>query len=831
MKVRRKIVRFLSSLFVVSAVTLYMEPSRGAISMVVCTPASPTILSTGLGYYLAGGVTGSPSYNYTVRVVDPAAASWADITLVRLTIPNSTNIVLRIVDFTPGAVNYDIGGAPGPGTMFLDSGNVNVTASVAGNFNDFTVTFFVTYRWDTPESVWAAARPITAEANSVTSPGIVSAVANTSYGVCSSIRMFNQAQDGEAADGWISPFYTGFNVTSILVYNVPGAGVADNIETRDNGEISGTLLLLDGASTTLTDNTPAALSYAVSNPPVPIPLKATAYDWTIEATMSTPGGPKTTVNALQIRSDEVEVQDISFIGGGGRTTNAVPPKRFYRSVPVPGAQFRVQARMRASLLPMVGNTTVTIETTGGIASGSVVIPNGTNTWDAALTYPLAAAAPVGSTTLILYRASGVSGGATGTQTGSGNILQYAALNYSGIFWDNVDPPGLAGSGNFTNPPPNTLTSQTATSFTLTWKVLDNTCTTAVCPEGDFDTYKLYYKQTAAPTWTVIDKGTNALLANILTSAFDVTGLQPLTNYDYRFSAVDIFGNEVATPPPLGPDDQPFGTISTSATGIEMNISDGITNYQLDSKSGATDLDPVVNYPLRKVNVRVAMKIFTTKNNPENVSLLVADNASDLVAQYGLFPGPGGQATQDNITDASMASARYTYNCLKTGANKWEGYIPDSCPAMVAGNSLRFIVAITLGGATTYEDHEQEPAPPGDHWSKEWRFYVSKNLNLVPWPTKVLNNVLTRNSPICYPAYYLTHDALVTIKVFDIQGRPIATLQDRAFRKAGENIKEGGWYGVNKNGRKVGPGLYYIHIKAEAGSRVLIDKYSKVVVAW
>ncbi len=85
-------------------------------------------------------------------------------------------------------------------------------------------------------------------------------------------------------------------------------------------------------------------------------------------------------------------------------------------------------------------------------------------------------------------------------------------------------------------------------------------------------------------------------------------------------------------------------------------------------------------------------------------------------------------------------------------------------------------------------------------------------------------------PCCYPAFFLAVDSLVTIRVYDVKGRIIATLCENLYRPGGQNIKDLGWCGRNKNNNRAGPGLYYIHIKAVTfGNRTVLDKKMKVVV--
>jgi flagellar hook assembly protein FlgD len=69
--------------------------------------------------------------------------------------------------------------------------------------------------------------------------------------------------------------------------------------------------------------------------------------------------------------------------------------------------------------------------------------------------------------------------------------------------------------------------------------------------------------------------------------------------------------------------------------------------------------------------------------------------------------------------------------------------------------------------------------------------------------------------LCYPAYFLTDGALVNITVYDIKGRAVVKLLDKAFSKGGQNIKKDGWNGDNKAGNKLGLG-YILFIYAPKG---------------
>ena len=172
---------------------LSVDVSRGAITLVSLNPAGPTNLSTGLGYYISG-----KTYNFSVRVIDPAITAWAQITDVRVTIPNSTNIIVALNPGGTGNRTADITTSNGP---------VDVTASIPGidTYNDFTVTFAVTIRWDTAESNWQAARNIVASA---TTTGSMTDTSVVSYGICASTSVIGFSQSAEAADGMINPYYS-----------------------------------------------------------------------------------------------------------------------------------------------------------------------------------------------------------------------------------------------------------------------------------------------------------------------------------------------------------------------------------------------------------------------------------------------------------------------------------------------------------------------------------------------------------------------------------------------------------------------------------------------
>ena len=72
---------------------------------------------------------------------------------------------------------------------------------------------------------------------------------------------------------------------------------------------------------------------------------------------------------------------------------------------------------------------------------------------------------------------------------------------------------------------------------------------------------------------------------------------------------------------------------------------------------------------------------------------------------------------------------------------------------------------------------------------------------------------------------------MTIKVYDIKGRPVTTVLDSAFRRGGINIKERGWDGSNKSNKKIGVGLYYMNFRAKsaANGREILNDTKKIVM--
>jgi hypothetical protein len=803
------------------AVFLLIYPSaRSSITSITLTPPPPTIMSTGLGYYLAG-----KTYTFTVNVIDPAAIGWGDHTMVRLVIPNSTALDVQINPTIPGVQ-----------AVVVNTGTATVTASIggAGTVNNFTVTFLVTVNWNTEESVWAPGRNITASATSaLPAANTLSTTQNVSYGVCSSIKINNFAMSGVAADGYVNPWHSSFTITGAVLYNIPGSTNNDKVNNRTNNEIT-LCELYEGASDLSAllppaNSIPDDISFtnnAVDDIDFTVPaeffnsngLALGSRTWVLYATMANGGSPvfETVSLPSSITNNSVEVTDIEIINGGGNSLAGSPNRVYYRATTLPGAQVRVTAQMQTGG-GVIGNTTVRVS--DGTNNYDVVIANGTTIGIANMvTYPTVLPAPL--TSALPYQAILISGGICDNEQ---NI--YARIRQPGnilpgsntvVNWDNTDPPGTGspfnGAAGFSS-------TQTAAAVNLTWTVLTN-----AFPDQDFDTYRIYYKQNLSATWLMIDRNTlpfvtYGTLGTIGTSSFNITGLAPLTDYDFRLSAEDVFGNEVLLL------DQPSFTVATLPSSITITLSDGITTYDDASFNG--DPNPTT-HPVRVSAIKIELTIVTGGNTPTAVKLFVADNNSDLAAQYG--------STDSNDDLTSLATGildteKHEISCAKSGPNKWTAFIPQTDSLITSGRIVRFIVQTTYGAGSTYADHDSE-TPDGDYSNREWRFLVITPTTFTPWPVRILNNVITSSNPTAYPSYYLTADANVTIKIYDIKGRSVVTLLDNAYRKGGQNIKDQGWSAINKAGRNVGPGLYFIHIKATSTSSgaVILNKIKKIMVA-
>ncbi len=542
------------------------------------------------------------------------------------------------------------------------------------------------------------------------------------------------------------------------------------------------------------------------------------YTWDVRATLAPDGTLKTSSNnPLTLNCNRIQIVSLTVENGGG-----INAPDIVRSINVSGTQIRVQANLQNGGGAMVGNTTFRIVDDQTPANVYLLQINGGQNQGTVLVDPLPTVG-VNSNILVNYTVEAVYGGAyDGDYTANLGQYQPGRIVNSGPFqcrWENAHWPGY-GSTPFT-PQLGTLPpTSTASGFTLLWTPLTNA--NAAPWDADFRTYRVYYKRQVDTAWMILDSSNVPALGLIGTGTLNVGGmtnpLEPLTAYDYRISAIDVFGNEVLLA------NQIVGNLTTAAITIEAKIDDGITSFDNVSFSGSP-ANPA-NHVVRDTAIKVTVYLVTTGAMPERVSIVIAGNDSDLPAQYGLPTG-----SVDDITTLMEGASKWSVPCMKVAPNTYEALISSEHPVMAMGANARFIVETVIGGVTAYYDHTPDAAPPGNWWNDEWRFRVSQPVNFFPWPTRVLNNVLTSTMPCCFPAYYLTIDSLVTIKVYDVKGRVIMVLAENLYRPGGQNIKDNGWCGTNKDNRRVGPGLYYIHIKATTfGNKVTLDKILKVVVA-
>ena len=817
-------------LLIVSLLLIPVNKSRGTINSVTLTPANPTLLSNGLTYYLAG-----KTYTFTVQVTDPDIAAWADVTDVSLTISNAPNIIAALNPSTTGD-------RAGTGDITAETGLIIDNAIVTGNPNNFTVAFTIRILWTEGHTAWAAGRSVIASAtttvpgnNTLTDPKLLS------YGVCTQIRILNFSQDGDAADGMVNPWHTAFNVTGTIVYDVPGATTADSIHSAllDPGEILGTNLYRSAVDTTFNGG-------AIDNPSFAVTAEwfnslgwgtaAGNHNWTIRADMDTGGTLEASVNSLTINCDRIEVTLIEFINGGGvGPTGPVVRTSYYRNVNVSGTQIRVTAQMMDAGTPMVGNTYIVFQDSSPSANQfTVQIPNNLNQGVVNITYPAVPAdVPDNATTALTYTAIRVYGGSydgdIAAAEGQDDPADIQQPGHPNFYWDSNDPPGPNGT-IFTGW---LGQSQTPFSITLNWVPL-----TPAGPDldDDFYTYRIYhraYNPLSPSPWLIVDRNSAgySALGNILTSSVSISGLSPITNYEYYVTAVDVFGQEVdydvaaggnqayENAPNLNANGEYDGLITTLAVLLQTEITDGIDSY--DEQSFNTD-PSAASRPVRKSAIRVVFTVLGGTDIDQVNIIAAPDPGVNLILTGQINP-----ALTEGID-------YFRYSCNSQPPSKWIGYIPETSPLIELGRNVKFIVEMTKGGATpSYADHDSETEPPpGDPNNAEWNFSVIKQLQFKPWPVRILNNVITDKNPVAYPAYYLTDDAYVTIRVFNIKGRQVATLLDNSFRRGGQNIKERGWRGVNKAQRKLGVGLYYIHIRAKRTSdgRIILNKFKKVVVA-
>lgn len=795
------------------------------ITSVTLTPATPTTLSNGKSYYVAG-----VPYTFRVQAVDPEATVDTDW--------NQIILVFRENGIVRASCTININN--GSDAVVLQNGVLVDTIDRTHTVNWSNLDYYITlrFRWDATNYNAAVNNDVTVTVSEdLPAPSNGFNTVTFNYGVCASIAVRNFAQDGVAADGRINPWHSAFNVTGSIVYYVAGESITDLVETIDPGEISDATLLLDGSTSFGNNYSGGAVTYNITAGSV---SGLGDHFWSISVAMSTAGGPEIAVNTLNFNVNRVEITNIQIINGGGIDAP------YYRSVNIPGTQIRITARLEHNSpslggdRSMRGNTIITVRNLTNGVNFTVQIMSGQTIGIADVTTPIAADVGDGTTQLTDYQVFAIDAGAyENGQNGPDRIL---TPNDGGtitntpvdvqIYWDDQDPPGNNGAPGIGKTPFTTwgTITSTATSFTI------NFTPVSALPDppydADFYSYRLYYKRAVDPGWTMVDRNVAgyAALGNPATSSISITGLIPLTEYHYFVTAVDVFGNEVEYLLPntdalydISTEDDDgtyiYGKISTTPTSIEVSITDGITKY-VNNDFESSGVINAANRPLRKTAIRVELFIVTAGDQPDAVNLIVAQD-----------DGTGAGSPAGNIVP--LGTVPYErIQCQKTGPNRWMGYIPSENQFMTVGSYVRFIIESMRNGVPSYSDRVEEASPPGDPNAYEYTFAVVNPPQFTPWPTRILNNVIDDKNPTCYPAYYLTDDAYVEITVYDIKGRPVAKLLENAFRKGGQNIKEGGWSGTNKANRKLGVGLYYIHIRAKRVSdgKVILNSFQKVVIA-
>jgi hypothetical protein len=801
-------------IFLIIALLLPAASLQAAISSVTLTPAPPTTLSNGNSYYLAG-----VTYNFRVQAVDPAATGKAYWNQITLTFPGGETCTISIdTDLVVGV----------PTGIIVDSIADNTPPSPYTSI-DYTIT--IRFLWTATE--YAVALNTVQATVTCDLPDTRTTSSTFRHGLCSNIRVVNFAQSGVAADGYVNPWYSTFNVTGAIVYDVTGATIADRVEARDAGEITNTTLYRDLATTGLSDNTMAGdCTYII--PAGTGVLGLGNHTWDIRVQMNTGGVTKTSSNTLTLNCDQIRIDSITFLNGGGITS----PPTYYRSVNVPGTQVQITASLQSGAvgaLAMIGDATITVRNTTNTQDFPLQIISGSLSGTANVPNP--SVLPVsGSTETRTYQVFSISGSAfDNEQNIAGRISQPANPV---ILWDRNDPPGLnnapgAGQTPFTDEL-SFAVSPSASYVDLNWQAV--TALGDPPYDGDFYTYRIYYRATKIPAnpWLIIDRSTANYgptqiydLSDPARTSARIIGLTPLTQYDYFMTAVDVFGQEVEHPIPSGnlsdalydgaPSVAGYGQFTTNPTSIEASVTDSITDcpYSRFADVGLSASDR----RFIKSSLRVTIYIVSPGDQPDSVNIILSrdDGSGNGIPAQVLYPLPG-TPTWERIS------------CSKSAPNTWQGYIPSNNQFLVEGQFCRFIIESVRGGTPTYSDIDS--TVDGDPNDFEYTFMIQTHTTFTPWPTRVLNNVLTDKNPVCYPSYYLSADAYVTIKAYDVKGRPVATLIDNGFRKGGQNIKEDGWAGDNKARRKLGVGLYYLRFEAKRASdgKVILNQTEKVVVA-
>ncbi len=785
-----------------------------------------SITVDGSEYYTAGN-----SYTSTITVTNNEAA-WGSITQVRLNFGPK----IIIINNPNGVNNF--------GLAYVPTAGETVFYTIAGTHDNFVIT--LTYALasvaggDVATDIPGAARTITADVTATRYAILkTSSVINRNFGIATdgtkSVGL--TITSGATAYGTAPRqyFYSGntYIFTAVGTSNghswacisnvsltIPRTAGANLLFSFAPNGISGTVindLNGSGESVTLTylgnfNSYTITFTYSPNNNTIPVESFGTK-SITASVTSAIVGGLEVASQA----HDYGLCRRFNFamvISGGGGVNAPV----YIRNIYTPGTSFTLQIQQDAAgvpidfrqanqisinynygglLRPSVFTLPIVLLPPFGIISSNVVeIQN-----------PSSTEVLAGNTSLPFnaYNIGTISSGAWNSNLAVAFAAQLAVVYASpAIRWDNADPPGV-------NTTPITvlgIVTPGVDTINFLWTSLIGTGN-----DADFDSYRIYYRISGAPVWSMIDRNTpvvGAPLGFITASAFTITNLQALTQYDYYLTAIDVFGNESI----LGA----FASSTTLPSSSTETISDGITTYE-DSSFTMIPSDR----PLRDSSIKIEINVVGA-SQPDSLNLIFASNAAPNLVAAGVLT----LAQNTDYASFNPLTQYFRIETLKTSPNKWVGFISSENPLISPSQDCKFILEAIKGGVPVYYDHSNDINPNNDVWT----FTIINPPKVTPWPTRVLNNVITDENPVAYPAYYLTDDATVTITAYDIKGRVVEVLLDNAPRKSGINIRENGWRGTNKAGRKLGVGLYYLHIKAKRQSdgKTIIDKFSKVVMA-
>jgi len=837
----------LFSFFLLFALIIMEKPLYGQLISAGLTLPSPTTRSDGKKYYCASR-NGGTSYNFDVSASDPSAAAQTDYDYFRITIPTSSgNLVLNWDADASGEGTYiELSGAPSTSVTL----NPTPPTNTSGNWTNPVIRFTLIFNWTVP-STSNSPRNIIAEVKESGAPTTRTSTQSQSYGIASNIKVYNFTQSGgsgDADDGYINTSHGIFNVSGTVVYDLEGYNLENATDALADAEINTVTLQLIRTTlvsvfTSFATGGTAAFTQVIPALTVNTVL-ANGYFWRVSVNFSGTGADETSPasNGIPLECNNIQVTSIQFINGIGRGPTHSSPDNissYYRAYGLPGTLIQISSQMEVNAgsgQAMHGDTDFTVEYNDGTNTGTFTctISSGSNSGSTPVEYDnasgfLNAWITDGQTANWTYQVNGISGSDHGDQaTGDGN----ASAITSSIYWDQNDPPSSGSPAiSFMRIAPS------ATSLTIYWVPLD-TRTTATTFDEDFYEYRIYFKESSSSNFLLWDGDDDSSLRDLSnnpypgptsdsTLHFDSNGwkytsipnLNIFTSYEFYISAVDVFGNEISQS--NAAPESANRTIRTQPFSIEIEISDGINQY---SNESFADLNPEIR-PLRETNIRVDVTIVTSETLPETIRVWYTTGDIET--------SPNIVTASNTINETSFPENTLSYaETERLAPNIWTAHISSQSTAIQLGNNIRFIVETILNGISAYSDSEIEPYPNENPNDDEWTFSIVIPTNFRPWPVRILNNVITKKNPVAYPSYYLSDNSYVTIRVYDIKGRQVATLLDKASRNGGQNIKEQGWRGTNMASKKLGVGLYYIHFKAKrkTDGKIILNKFKKIVIA-